>query len=148
MVIPDQWATYARQQDALSRSTSLTDRCWGLESALDEQLDAAANGVVTSPEEAKRHVATAARRIRHRARLLTIYGPGLEGERLRTDSAAEARVTLRALARTAGSFDFLLLVTVARGIKPDTIAERLFMSSAAVRQRVSRARRAHLHLLG
>lgn len=147
MVVSDRWAAYARQQDELSRSTSLTDRCWGIEAALDEQLRAVANDVVVSPQGVRRHVATAARRVRHRARLLTIYGPSLDAAPSRTDAAAEARVTLRALARNAGSFDFLLLVAVARGTTPDTIAKRLLVKPEVVRQRVSRARRANLYLL-
>ena len=142
MVTPDQWASYARHQDFLSRSNSVSERSWGLEASLDQHLQAASEGVVLSQSDADRIVSSASRRERHRARLLIMYGSSLAGESSRTDSAAETRVTLRSLARSTGRLDFLILVAVGSGISPSTIAERLIMTPAAVRQRVARARRA------
>jgi hypothetical protein len=146
MVARNRWAAYARQQAALSRSTSLTDRYWGLEAAMNGQLDAADESQV--PLDVERQIATAARRTRHRKRLLTVYGPSaLRGEDA-VEPGADASLALRTLARKMNVFDFRLLVTVACGVKPATIAKRLTMSSSAVRQRVSRARRANVWVAG
>jgi hypothetical protein len=142
MVIPDQWASYARHQAALSRSSAVSDRSWGLEDLLDQHLRAASEGSTLSPSDADRIVASGSRRARHRARLLVIHGSSLAAESPRTDAAAEARITMRALASGTNTLDFLILVAVGSGVSPAKIADCLIMSPAAVRQRVARARRA------
>lgn len=103
----------------------------------------AANDDNCAQLDVERQIATAARQARHRKRLLAIYGPGTLHEEHAVDASAEARIALRALAQKMNGFDFRLLVAVAHGVKLAVIAERVSLSSSAVRQRVSRARRAN-----
>lgn len=145
-VLPERWAAYAQHQRVLARATSLTDRCWGLESALIDQIDAIAKDAKMSPEETSRKIDTAARQNRNRKRILRIYGRTYQANNLDPTNRIEARATIKALAHSAGDLDFRLLLAVAEGISQATIAERLSMSPAAVRQRISRARRANDHL--
>ncbi|MFQ8433918.1 hypothetical protein ACLJK8_21775 [Amaricoccus sp. W119] len=136
-----------RQQKALSETTSLSDRCWGLESSLIDRIEAIAEGRAVSAEASDRQAASAARRERHRRRILAMYGPTAFQTGCPTVARGlEARQAIGNLARRAGRFDSLLLLAVASGVSPATIAERLLMSPAAIRQRVSRTRRANDHL--
>ena len=146
MVLPEPWAAYARQQKALSETTSLSDRCWGLESSLTDHIEAISEGRTVSPEASVRQVATAARRERHRRRTLAIYGPTFQTGCPAVVRGLEAREALGVFARRAGPFDSLLLLAIASGVRPATIAEQLLMSPAAIRKRISRTRRANDHL--
>ena len=141
MTMPhDPWAAYVRQQEALSQATSVSDRTWGLEAALTEQVASISDGRPMSPDEVNRSAATAARRERHRKRLLAIYGPMEHGQIAHGDGNIHARMKLRVLGQRLNRFDTLLLLAVASGVSQTSVAERLFMSPEAVRQRVSRAR--------
>lgn len=146
-VLPDHWAIYARQQDALSRSTSLTDHSWGLEGSLSDQLDAIGEGKLVSLKDARRRVATGARRVRHRRHLLAKYGPSHWGTSSATANRGEMRVVLGTLARTMAPAEFQLLAAAAGGATHQEIASALNVSAVSIRQRISRARRAHLHVI-
>lgn len=135
---PDPWGAYARLQRDLNNISSINNRTWALESALNALIDAAA--AAGSPAETERIIPTAERRERHRARLRLIYADDLVPLRDGVERM-EARATLSILRGRLRRDDWTLIASAAAGEDYASIARRTAATAASLRTRALRIRR-------
>jgi hypothetical protein len=140
---PDLWGAYTRLQRDLNDISSINNRTWALESALNALIDApAADG---SPADTERIIPSAERRERHRTRLRLIYADDLVplydgAERM------EARATLSILRDRLRPNDWTLITSTAAGENYAGIARRSGATAASLRIRALRIRRRLIQL--
>ena len=146
------WATIARLQNAraTSRNQSVLH---ALELMIDCHIDriAANDAEPDDPAETRRAIGTAARRERHRARLVRLYlvDPASDDQAhlfaSTIETACAARRALAAILEQTSVEDAALLLSVGQGEAPHAPG----LNAAAARKRLSRlrARFSHLNLL-
>lgn len=142
---PDPWGAYTRLQRDLNGISSVKNRTWALESALNAVIEAAP--AAGSPDNTERIIATAERRERHRARLRRIYVLDLAPPPTRAEGM-EARATLSILHDRLKREDWTLITSVATGEDYGAVAKRTGTTAASLRIRTLRIRRALIQLAG
>jgi hypothetical protein len=140
--LPEAWAAVARLQNARKASTSET-AVGVFDLLIDRQLDriAADQRGTDDLAECRRSIATAARRERHRTRLLRQHFELATGDRSRifvsiAETSLAARQTLNIIFSQTSHQDRTLLLSVAQGDGPRATG----LQTATARQRLSRIR--------
>ncbi len=127
-VLPHPWDAYASAQAQLSTRTSVSDRSWGLEAALNRLVVP----IPPNPAQLATVRASAERRARHSRALIVRNAAELRGEAPSFDEQMKARSDLIFLERHLSKAEMATLLAVGLGHSDTTHAGR---------QRLSRARR-------
>lgn len=140
--LPFPWDAYEEIQRRASCGDRITSRTWGMENGLNRILAAVETGAYAAQSESRqdidRAIATGARVERHRAQLLRKY---LRGETTHCgERRALARLRLGEVQNAVGRAGWELLGAAAAGVTCQDIANRLGISTGAVRTRLSRLR--------
>ena len=133
--LPHPWDVYASVQAQLSDRARVSDRAWGLETALNRLLA----HEPADPAHVPIAQATAERRARYSRSLMARHQSALVSELPSTDAQMEARSALVFLGRHLSTPDMVALVNAGLGHKA---------VSDIARQRLSRVRRRARTLLG
>jgi hypothetical protein len=126
--LPHLWDAYASAQAQLSTRTTVSDRSWGLEAALNRLVV----DMPPSPAQPSTVQASAERRTRHSRALIARNAAALCGEAPSVDAQMEARSDLIFLGRHLSTSDMASLLAAGLGHSNTT---------NAARQRLTRARR-------
>ena len=131
------WSVYADLQASLRNASRVTSRTWGLESALNEILDAQLRCSTATPQQIAKASSTAARRERAHSLLRRKHQHELSPKPVDVDRMLEARSALAQIKAAIESSDLSLLVSVA-----DQVGERgKTPTSGAIRVKVCRLRK-------
>lgn len=126
--LPLLWDAYASAQAQLSTRTTVSDRSWGLEAALNRLVI----DMPPDPAQLATVQASATRRARYSRALIARNAAALSGEAPSVDAQIEARSDLIFLGRHLSRSDMASLLAVGLGHSDTT---------DAARQRLTRARR-------
>ncbi len=147
--LTEAWAVIARLEKSCNTCTN-ESALNALDLMIDRQIDriAANQAEPHDPAEARRGIATAARRERHRARLVRLYilNPALDERNQISTATPEttyaARQALTAILRQTSPQDAALLLSVGQGEAPQAPG----LTPAAARKRLCRLRARFSHL--
>jgi len=131
------WRVVARLQKSqiLAKSEIVES---ALDAMIDRQIDriAANHAEADDPAEARRAIATAARRKRHRARLMRLYLVDSASDDWTPEASYAARQALTAILAQTSPQDATLLLSVGQGRAPQAPG----LTAAAARKRLCRLR--------
>lgn len=147
--LTEAWAVIARLQNSRTASTNETT-LHALDLMIDRQIDriAANHAEPDDPAEARRAIATATRRERHRARLVRLYllDPASDERNqpltFPPETSYAARQALTAILGQTSPQDAALLLSVGQGEAPQALG----LTPAAARKRLCRLRARFSHL--
>lgn len=132
--LPHLWDAYASAQAQLSTRTTVSDRTWGLEAALNRLIV----DMPQDPAQLATVQTSAERRVRYSRALLARNGAALSGEAPSVNAQIEARSDLIFLGRHLSTSDMASLLASGLGHSG---------ASNSARQRLTRARRRARRLL-
>jgi hypothetical protein len=138
--LPHPWGAYASYQDKLSKTSSVDDYAWGLESGLDSILACPSPAEAPGDEVIARTVASGARRSRYCKALIAKFAEAVMAPSPSDQGRIEARSDIQQLQRVLSIADFRMLVSVGQGVEQKLIAESEGVSAPALRTRIARAR--------
>jgi hypothetical protein len=142
--LPSPWDDYLTIQTRLQRSTTVDDRSWGRERALNRIVDS--NGA-PQPDEIQRAALTESRLERHHAALRRKHYTILAGTQVDCANAVEARQRLVLVRTRTTEAEWLLLTKVGSGHSYDELAAYSGKHAGALRVQVLRARRKVIDIL-
>jgi hypothetical protein len=137
--IPQPWRAYALLQESLSRTTTISDRSWGIEAGLNFLITEAALKLPPSDDDIARSVQSESRRERNRLALRRHYISAKEPA-IDPVSMLDARSELHLIRSKISDADWRLMASVGIGRYYSEISAVLETSAAAARVRVMRLR--------
>ena len=135
--LPHPWSIYANLQTSLSNDSRIRSRIWGLESALNEILEAELRSISATPEEIVTACGTGARRERARSLIRRKHRREFGAQQIEVVRILEARNFLTKIRESMQPSDWRLLIAVA-----DEVGKRgKRRTTGAMRVKVCRLRK-------